>query len=56
MTIDAELPTSGRQAWRLGLLALLRAALTVNGLSRDLSAAAVGIRHWDGNAKREYPI
>ena len=34
----------------------LRAAMTVNGLSRDLSAAAVGIRHWDGNAKREYPI
>jgi len=32
MTIDAELPTSGRQAWRLGLVALLRAALTVAAL------------------------
>lgn len=34
----------------------LRAALTVRSLGRDLSAAAVGIRHWDGNTKREYLI
>lgn len=32
MTIVTELPTSGRQAWRLGLLALLRATLTVAAL------------------------
>jgi hypothetical protein len=34
----------------------LRAALTVKSVGRDLSATAVGIRHWDGNAKREQLI
>jgi 2'-5' RNA ligase len=34
----------------------LQAALTVPGLGRDLSATIVRIRHWDGNAKHEYPI
>lgn len=34
----------------------LQTALTVTSVSRELSATAVGIRHWDGNAKREYPI
>lgn len=34
----------------------LQAALTVTGLGRDLPATIVRIRHWDGNAKREYPI
>lgn len=34
----------------------LQAALTVPGLGRDLSATFVGIRHWDGNAKRDYVI
>jgi hypothetical protein len=35
---------------------LLHTALTVASVSRELSATGVGIRHWDGNAKREYPI
>jgi len=34
----------------------LQTALTVKSVSRELSATAVGIRHWDGNAKIEYPI
>lgn len=34
----------------------LQAALALQSLGRDLSAAVVGLRRWDGNAKREYPI
>jgi 2'-5' RNA ligase len=34
----------------------LQSALTMQSVSRELSATGVGIRHWDGNAKREYPI
>jgi 2'-5' RNA ligase len=34
----------------------LRSAMAVKRLSRNLPATAVGIRHWDGNAKRQYPI
>jgi hypothetical protein len=34
----------------------LHTALTVESVSRELSATGVGLRHWDGNAKREYPI
>jgi 2'-5' RNA ligase len=34
----------------------LQSALTVKGLGQNLSATAVGVRHWDGNTKREYPI
>jgi 2'-5' RNA ligase len=35
---------------------LLGTALTLKSVSREFAATAVGIRHWDGNAKREYPI
>jgi len=34
----------------------LPVAMSVTSVTRELSATAVGIRHWDGNAKREYPI
>lgn len=34
----------------------LGTALEVNAVSRDLTGSAVGLRHWDGNAKRESPI
>jgi hypothetical protein len=34
----------------------LQAALTVKRMGRDLPAQFVGLRHWDGAAKREYAI
>jgi hypothetical protein len=34
----------------------LHAALGVKRLGRDLSATFVRLRHWDGNAKREYTL
>lgn len=35
---------------------LLPAAFGVRGLGRDRRATAVGLRHWDGNARIEHPI
>ena len=34
----------------------LAAALTLEDVGRDLPARAVGLRYWDGDAKREYRI
>jgi len=34
----------------------LNSALTLKSVGHPLSAAIVGLRHWDGNAKREHPI
>ena len=34
----------------------LKAAMTLKSVGHHLSAAVVGLRHWDGNSKREYPI
>ena len=36
--------------------AQLQSALTVQSVSRELSATVIGIRHWDGNAKIVHPI
>jgi 2'-5' RNA ligase len=34
----------------------LQSALALKSVGRDLSATAVGLRHWDGNSNREYLI
>jgi hypothetical protein len=34
----------------------LQSALALKSVGRELSATAVGLRHWDGNSKREYRI
>ena len=34
----------------------LKPAMALRSVSQHLSATAVGLRHWDGNAKREYRI
>ena len=34
----------------------LTSAMRLKSVGHPLSAAVVGLRHWDGNAKREYPI
>ncbi len=34
----------------------LQSALVLRSMAPDLSATAVGLRHWDGNSKREYQI
>ena len=34
----------------------LKSALTLKSVGHQLSAAVVGLRHWDGNAKIEYRI
>ncbi len=34
----------------------LATALALRSVSRELRGTVVGLRHWDGNAKREYPI
>jgi 2'-5' RNA ligase len=34
----------------------LGTALSLKPVTREIAATAVGLRHWDGNAKREYPI
>lgn len=34
----------------------LAAALALQEVGRDLRARAVGLRHWDGDAKRQHPI
>ncbi|MFI5508591.1 2'-5' RNA ligase family protein [Mycobacterium sp. NPDC051804] len=34
----------------------LESALTLKSVGHPLSATVVGLRHWDGNSKREYPI
>ena len=34
----------------------LESVMALRSVSRDLSATAVGLRHWDGNSKREYRI
>lgn len=34
----------------------LPAALALPGVTRDIAATAVGLRHWDGNAKIVHPI
>lgn len=34
----------------------VQSALTLASVGHQLSAAVVGLRHWDGNARREYPI
>jgi 2'-5' RNA ligase len=34
----------------------LKSALGLRSVSQHLSGAAVGLRHWDGNSKRVYPI
>ena len=34
----------------------LSAALALPGVTQDVFATAVGLRHWDGNAKVEHPI
>lgn len=34
----------------------LKSAMTLKSVGHQLFAAAVGLRHWDGNSKREYPI
>ncbi|MCT7659863.1 2'-5' RNA ligase family protein [Mycobacterium deserti] len=34
----------------------LPTALTVKSVARDIQGSAVGLRHWDGDAKIEYPI
>jgi hypothetical protein len=34
----------------------LQPALTLKSLRHDIRGHAVGLRHWDGNSKIEYPI
>lgn len=34
----------------------LAAAVSVPGVTRDISARAVGLRHWDGNRRYEHLI
>lgn len=34
----------------------LKPALGLKSVGHQLSAAIVGLRHWDGNDKREYPV
>ncbi|WP_006246950.1 2'-5' RNA ligase family protein [Mycolicibacterium tusciae] len=34
----------------------LQSVMALKRVSHDLSATVVGLRHWDGNAKREYRI
>jgi len=34
----------------------LATAMTVDGLGREIWGTAVGLRHWDGDSKTEYPI
>ncbi len=34
----------------------LATALAVPGVTRDIDAAATGLRHWDGNRRVEHPI
>jgi 2'-5' RNA ligase len=36
--------------------ALLPTALTVKSVGRDVRGTAVGLRHWDGDERIEYPI
>ena len=36
--------------------ALLPQALAVRSVGREVDAVAVGLRHWDGNARVEHPI
>jgi hypothetical protein len=34
----------------------LQSALALTSVGRELFAEAAGLRHWDGNSKREYRI